>query len=84
MKVSQGIQGDRLKDNEDYLKRLNLSLEKKIHAKEDEIKKIGTLYDNKVEVAKSAGEEKYIDALDKNQKRIIDESNLFEEKKRLS
>jgi hypothetical protein len=80
MKVSKGIQDDRLVDNQEHLKRLNNSLEKKITSKEIEIKKIGELYDTKVDIAKTAGEEKYVDALNKNQKRILDESLHVEEK----
>ncbi len=70
----------RLKDNEDLLKRMNNGLERKIKSKEQEIKQIDALYDKKVEVAKEEGEKDYLQGLERNQARIVGESNLFEEK----
>jgi HSP20 family molecular chaperone IbpA len=68
------------KENEDLYKRLNKSLEHKIASKEDEIKNIDKLYDKKIEQAKLEGESDYMQNLDRNQQRIMGETNAYEEK----
>lgn len=80
MKIPNSEMATRLKDNEDLLKRMNQGLERKIKSKENEIKQIDTLYDKKLEIAREEGEKDYLSGLERNQKRINDESNLFEEK----
>lgn len=80
MKVGNSEQAQAFKDNEDLLKRMNKSIEKKIAVKEQEINQVNTLYDKKVDQAKLAGEEDLVSSLDRNQQRIVSESNQFEEK----
>lgn len=80
MKIPNSEMATRLKDNEDLLKRMNHGLERKIKSKEQEIKQIDELYDKKVEIAKEEGEKDYLQGLERNQKRIVGESNVFEEK----
>jgi HSP20 family molecular chaperone IbpA len=80
MKVGNSEQAQVLKDNEDVLKRMNKGLDRKIAVKEQEIQKIDTLYDKKIEAAKTIGEQDYMNNLDRNQHRIIGETNQFEEK----
>lgn len=80
MKIPNSPYEERVKDNQDTLKRLNQGLEKKIANKEAEIKQVGEHYDLKIELSKQEGEDKYLKALDRNQQRIIGESNEFEEK----
>lgn len=80
MKIPNSEMATRLKDNEDLLKRMNHGLERKIKSKEQEIKQIDSLYDRKVLAAKEEGEKDYLQGLERNQKRIVDESNVFEEK----
>ena len=80
MKVGNSEQAQVFKDNEDLLKRMNKGLDRKIAAKESEIKKVDALYDKKIELAKIDGEEEFVSSLDRNQQRIVSESNQFEEK----
>lgn len=80
MKVGNSEQAQAFKDNEELLKRMNKGLEHKISAKEKEIKQVGELYDKKIEAAKKDGEEEYVTSLDRNQNRMIGETNQYEEK----
>lgn len=81
MKVAPNSeQGTLFKENEDLYKRMNKSIERKIVGKEQEIKDLDGLYKKKVEQAKNEGENEYMQSLDRNQQRILGESNVFEEK----
>lgn len=80
MKVGNSEQAQLLKNNEDLLKRMNKSIEKKIAFKENEINQVNSLYDKKIEQAKITGEEDFVAGLDRNQQKIVGESNQFEEK----
>ena len=70
----------RFKDNEDLLKRMNHGLEKKIASKEQEIKQVDELYDNKLAAAKTEGEREYMQGLDRNNQRLVGETKNYEEK----
>ncbi len=80
MKVANSEQAQKLKDNEDLLKRMNKGLERKIANKEQEIKNVDALYDKKIEHAKIGGEEDFVSSIDRNQQRIVSESVQFEDK----
>lgn len=80
MKVGNSEQAIAFKENEDLLKRMNKGLEKKIAAKESEIKQVGALYDKKIESANIEGEQEFASSLDRNQQKIISETNQAEEK----
>ncbi|MBC7714189.1 MAG: hypothetical protein H7177_12670 [Rhizobacter sp.] len=80
MKVETSAQAQAFKDNEDLLKRMNKGLDRKIANKEQEIKQVDVLYDKKIEAANIEGEHDFANNLDRNQARIIGESNQFEEK----
>lgn len=70
----------RVKENEGQLKRLNQSLEKKIRAREEEVKKIDEFYNKKEDMAKLEGEDQFAQALDRNAHRIVGASKDFEDK----
>lgn len=70
----------RLKENEEILKRMNRSMEKKIFAKEQEIENINSNYDKRVEQTKSQGEEDLIQSIDRNNQRIINASKDYEDR----
>ena len=70
MKVTNSEVITQLKDNEDLYKKMNKSLSRKITNKELEINKIDELYKQKIAVAKNAGEEDYLQNLERNQIRI--------------
>lgn len=80
MKIANSEHAQVVKDNEEILKRMNKGLERKIATKEQEIKQVNSLYDKKIEQAKIDGEADFSQGMDKNQQRLIGESNLFEEK----
>lgn len=80
MKIPNSEMAQRFKDNEDLLKRMNNGLEKKISAKEQEIKQIDNLYDKKLEIAKTEGEREYIQGIERNNQRLLGETSVFEEK----
>lgn len=80
MKVPNSEQMTRFQEQEDLYKRMNKSIERKIANKEQEIKNVGVLYDKKIEEAKGEGEKEFIQSLDRNQQRILGESNNIEEK----
>lgn len=68
------------KENEELYKSLNKSLERKIHAKDEEIKNVESHYDKKIFQAKENGEVDFQLALDRNNERVQDESRQTEEK----
>lgn len=70
----------RVKENENQLKKLNQSLEKKIRARESEINKIDEFYNKKEDMAKLEGEDQFAQALDRNAQRIVGASKDFEDK----
>jgi hypothetical protein len=80
VKVANGEQAALFKENEDLYKRMNKSIERKIAGKEQEIKDVGVIYDKKIDLAKEEGEKELLQGLERNQQRIIGESNNFEEK----
>ncbi|NOT80689.1 MAG: hypothetical protein HOP07_17020 [Bacteriovoracaceae bacterium] len=80
MKVTNSEVITQLKDNEDLYKKMNKSLSRKITNKELEINKIDELYKQKIAVAKNAGEEDYLQNLERNQIRMNEETNLMNEK----
>ncbi|MBC7429428.1 MAG: hypothetical protein H7336_12495 [Bacteriovorax sp.] len=80
MKVGNSEQAQSFKDNEDLLKRMNKGLNRKITAKENEIKQVDALYDKKIAATNVEGEHDFENNLDRNQQKIIGESNQFEEK----
>lgn len=80
MKVATGDQAVAFKENEDLYKRMNKSIEKKIGAKEQEIKNLDTLYDKKVAMARLQGEDEYMQSLDRNNQRMVSDSGVYEEK----
>lgn len=79
MKVT-GDQAIAFKENEDLYKRMNKGIEKKIAAKEEEIKNIDALYDKKTAISRLQGEDEYQQSLERNSQRILSESNVFEDK----
>lgn len=80
MKVTNSEVITQLKDNEDLYKKMNKSLSRKITNKELEINKIDELYKQKIAIAKNAGEEDYLQNLERNQIRMNEETNLINEK----
>jgi len=70
----------RVKENENQLKKLNQSLEKKIRSRESEIKKIDEFYNKREDMAKLEGEDQFAQALDRNALRIVGASKDFEDK----
>ena len=80
MKVTNSEVMTQLKENEDLYKKMNKSLSRKITNKELEINKIDELYKQKIAVAKNAGEEDYLQNLERNQIRMNEETNLINEK----
>lgn len=79
MKIT-GDQAIAFKENEELYKRMNKSIEKKIAAKEQEIKNLDTLYDKKTAISRLQGEDEYQQSLERNSQRILSESNIFEDK----
>ena len=77
MKIANSSYDDRIKDNQEHLRRLNQTLEKQVTNKEAEIKKVGEIYDKKVEASKLEGEKKYAQNMDDGQQRILEESKTF-------
>ncbi|MEA9358122.1 hypothetical protein SHI21_17950 [Bacteriovorax sp. PP10] len=80
MKVGTSAEALAFKENEDLYKRMNKSIEKKIESKQQEIKNLDTLYDKKIEIARVEGEDQYIQALDRNNQRMISDSGVYEDK----
>lgn len=79
MKVT-GDQAIAFKENEELYKRMNKGIEKKIAAKEEEIKNLDALYDKKTAISRLQGEDEYQQSLERNGQRILSESNIFENK----
>lgn len=80
MKVAQGDNAIAFKENEDLYKRMNKSIEKKIASKEQEIQNLDTLYDKKIAMARTEGENQYQQSIDRNTQRMISDSGVYEEK----
>ncbi len=80
MKISAKDQELQLHEQERQFKKLNAGYEKKVRARENEIKKVDELYDKKATMASLEGEDQYIQALDRNSQRIVGVSKEFEDK----
>jgi HSP20 family molecular chaperone IbpA len=80
MKVGTGPEALAFKENEDLYKRMNKSIERKIENKQQEIKNLDTLYDKKIEMARVDGEDQYIQALERNNQKMLSDSGVYEDK----
>lgn len=80
MKIATSPEALAFKENEDVYKRMNKSIERKIVNKEQEIKNLDSLYDKKIEMARLDGEDQYVQALDRNNQKLVNDSGEYESK----
>ena len=69
-----------MKVQNDPIKSIDDQIRKKIDAKENELENISKMYEKKVEEANARGDDKYVESLDRNNKRIILANKEYEEK----
>jgi HSP20 family molecular chaperone IbpA len=67
------VQNDSVKNMDDQIRR-------KINLKENELESINKIYEKKVEAANIEGDQKYVDALDRNKQKIIRANHEYEDK----
>ena len=69
-----------MKVQNDTLKAMDDKIRKKIGLKENELENINKIYEKRIEQANTLGDEKYVDALDRNKQKIIRANQEYEDK----
>lgn len=70
----------KVQNSNEPLKNLDEQIRKKINNKENELEQIGKLYEKKITIANSEGDQRVVETVDKNNKRLIDANKEYEEK----